>query len=264
VELDLATYKGSMPVEVFGKTRFPAVGEDPYPLTLGPHGFYWFALERAGTRELGTASPSVRPVPSFECEDVETLLRSAELGDALRGFLETRPWFAGRDRAIRASRVADVFKLDVGSKSVFVALVGVESSDFESDVYVIPLALVKAEMEAEETSVFAYVEIRGDDSTQMKWALVDALEEPVAARTLLEAFAETELASFSRSSGVSTSASALSSRSRSFSQAEGATSLLASKPGSSSYVRAPSPRRSRFSKVSFRISRPPGASPKRS
>jgi maltose alpha-D-glucosyltransferase/alpha-amylase len=195
VELDLATYKGSMPVEVFGKTRFPAVGEDPYPLTLGPHGFYWFALERAGTRELGTASPSVRPVPSFECEDVETLLRSAELGDALRGFLETRPWFAGRDRAIRASRVADVFKLDVGSKSVFVALVGVESSDFESDVYVIPLALVKAEMEAEETSVFAYVEIRGDDSTQMKWALVDALEEPVAARTLLEAFAETELAS---------------------------------------------------------------------
>jgi maltose alpha-D-glucosyltransferase/alpha-amylase len=47
VELDLRHYAGYTPVEIFGETRFPPIGELPYFLTLGPHGFYWFRLERA-------------------------------------------------------------------------------------------------------------------------------------------------------------------------------------------------------------------------
>ncbi len=47
VELDLRHYAGWTPVEIFGETRFPPIGELPYFLTLGPHGFYWFRLERA-------------------------------------------------------------------------------------------------------------------------------------------------------------------------------------------------------------------------
>ena len=46
VELDLRHYAGWTPVEIFGETRFPPIGELPYFLTLGPHGFYWFRLER--------------------------------------------------------------------------------------------------------------------------------------------------------------------------------------------------------------------------
>jgi maltose alpha-D-glucosyltransferase/alpha-amylase len=44
VELDLSTYEGRTPVEVFGRSRFPKVGELPYLLTLAPRGFYWFQL----------------------------------------------------------------------------------------------------------------------------------------------------------------------------------------------------------------------------
>jgi maltose alpha-D-glucosyltransferase/alpha-amylase len=44
-ELDLAAYDGYVPVEMIGETRFPAVGELPYFITLGPHAFYWFRLE---------------------------------------------------------------------------------------------------------------------------------------------------------------------------------------------------------------------------
>ncbi len=44
-ELDLHQYAGWTPVEIFGETRFPAIGELPYFLTLAPHGFYWFRLE---------------------------------------------------------------------------------------------------------------------------------------------------------------------------------------------------------------------------
>jgi len=44
VELDLSRYQGHVPVELLGGTPFPRVGELPYFLTLGPHGFYWFSL----------------------------------------------------------------------------------------------------------------------------------------------------------------------------------------------------------------------------
>jgi maltose alpha-D-glucosyltransferase/alpha-amylase len=56
VELDLASYKGLVPVEIFGRTEFPVVGEAPYFVTMGPHAFYWFALEPQ--RLPATALPS--------------------------------------------------------------------------------------------------------------------------------------------------------------------------------------------------------------
>jgi maltose alpha-D-glucosyltransferase/alpha-amylase len=44
VELDLSEFEGSHPEEMFGRSRFPRIGELPYLLTLGPRGFYWFRL----------------------------------------------------------------------------------------------------------------------------------------------------------------------------------------------------------------------------
>ena len=44
VQLDLSGFDGYQPVELLGGTPFPAIGELPYMLTLGPHGFYWFTL----------------------------------------------------------------------------------------------------------------------------------------------------------------------------------------------------------------------------
>jgi len=46
VELDLSRYKGSIPIEMSGKSIFPRIGELPYLLTLGPYQFYWFRLRR--------------------------------------------------------------------------------------------------------------------------------------------------------------------------------------------------------------------------
>jgi maltose alpha-D-glucosyltransferase/alpha-amylase len=44
VELDLSEYEGRYPIELFGRSRFPRIGELPYLLTLAPRGFYWFQL----------------------------------------------------------------------------------------------------------------------------------------------------------------------------------------------------------------------------
>ena len=48
VELDLAEFRGAVPVELLGGSRFPAIGDRPYALTMAPHGFYWLRLDRPG------------------------------------------------------------------------------------------------------------------------------------------------------------------------------------------------------------------------
>lgn len=54
VELDLSKYNGWTPEDTFSKNPFPTIGELPYLVTLGPHGFYWFELhhpEKKRSRE---------------------------------------------------------------------------------------------------------------------------------------------------------------------------------------------------------------------
>jgi maltose alpha-D-glucosyltransferase/alpha-amylase len=51
VELDLRNYDGYVPVELFGETVFPRINDAPYFLSLGPHTFYWFRLERPASSE---------------------------------------------------------------------------------------------------------------------------------------------------------------------------------------------------------------------
>jgi maltose alpha-D-glucosyltransferase / alpha-amylase len=46
VELDLGSFEGYIPIEMFGGNPFPRIGRLPYFLTLGPHHFYWFRLRR--------------------------------------------------------------------------------------------------------------------------------------------------------------------------------------------------------------------------
>ncbi len=50
VLLDLRRHAGAIPFEMLGQTRFPPVGDQPYLISLGPHGFYWFRLERRDAR----------------------------------------------------------------------------------------------------------------------------------------------------------------------------------------------------------------------
>ena len=61
-ELDLSAWKDRIPLEMLGRTRFPAIGELPYMITLAPYGFYWFELQ-----ERDKSAPVVqRAVPEFE------------------------------------------------------------------------------------------------------------------------------------------------------------------------------------------------------
>src|SRR5205823_6555734 len=60
-ELDLREFRGSVPVELFGRAELPPVNDRPYPLTLGPYAFYWLALGPAGPAGRGREPPEDVP-----------------------------------------------------------------------------------------------------------------------------------------------------------------------------------------------------------
>jgi maltose alpha-D-glucosyltransferase/alpha-amylase len=43
--ISLSRWAGKTPVELVGGVPFPPLEEQPYRLSMGPHGFYWFRLE---------------------------------------------------------------------------------------------------------------------------------------------------------------------------------------------------------------------------
>lgn len=45
VRLDLAEFQGLHLVEILCSAPFPMIGTEPYFLSLGPHGFYWFEIK---------------------------------------------------------------------------------------------------------------------------------------------------------------------------------------------------------------------------
>src|SRR5262249_45047714 len=71
VELDLASVKGRVPRELMGRTRFPAIGDAPYMLTLGGHDFLWFSIEGQRTSPEERIS-QIGPL-AVTCSSIEAL-----------------------------------------------------------------------------------------------------------------------------------------------------------------------------------------------
>src|SRR5450432_1526157 len=185
VELDLGKWKGMRPVELFGHTEFPPIGELPYLLTLGGHAFHWFSIEPPPSTTAADLAAAYQP-PTITCASAESLLFGEDrvaLEDALPAFLDTRHWFAGRAFRVSALRIEEAVALG----GAFLVIARVEYADRDPDEYVIPLAVVEP-VEGRPLSpqaMVASLTLPGGSA-----ALVDAMEEPAGARAILTAIVD--------------------------------------------------------------------------
>src|SRR5688572_7069139 len=133
VHLDLQRFKGMHPVELIGNTEMPAVTDDPYFLTLGPHGYYWFQLSKIA-KPIVLQRPRIagrdEPVPTLLVSAVwETLLdghaRVLLERDALSGFLPRQRWYGGKARTITRARFLDWTLVDT-KPVIYLCIVEVE------------------------------------------------------------------------------------------------------------------------------------------
>ena len=119
VELDLAAFKGLVPVEIFGRTEFPVVGEAPYFVTMGPHAFYWFALEQARVSQpCADASGGACPAADHRC--LENLFMGESryhLEAILPTYLKERRWFGGKARKMKSVQLLEAISVPLRSGS---------------------------------------------------------------------------------------------------------------------------------------------------
>ena len=142
VELDLSPYQGLVPVEMFGRIEFPAIGQEPYFITLGPHSFYWFSLEAA--RKPVTAVPAPEDLPALvaagDWQDLFPEEPQRPVVAALSNFLARQRWFSGKAQGIRSLSIRERATLRPASgASAALALVDVQYNDGGTACYLIPI-----------------------------------------------------------------------------------------------------------------------------
>ena len=109
--LDLSAVKGLTPVEMFGKTELPPVGDALYLMTLGAYEIYWFAIEDRRVAVESVAGTEIGgELQTVEIEDWEHVFEGSaleQLEEWLPAFLISRRWFRGAGR-----RIASVVLID--------------------------------------------------------------------------------------------------------------------------------------------------------
>ena len=139
--INLSQYQGRAPVELLGQTTFPTVGSDPYLLTLGPYSYYWFTLVRQGEAARSEGAAKVLTVSAADgWQGIFRGKARLRLEEALPAFLQSRPWFQGQGRTIKAVTVREVLPLDLENGAARLVLVHVEYANNEPELYVLPMA----------------------------------------------------------------------------------------------------------------------------
>ncbi len=147
VELDLSEFREMVPVELFGQTDFPRIGELPYLLTLAPHAFYWFALEERGSASLEeeTGGAERRRCPPSRCSRAG---RTSSADGARPSSRRSCPPSSGpgagsgaRRGRIKGAEILDAIPVPVGRGTAFLTLVQVEYAEGDPDTYVVTLGL---------------------------------------------------------------------------------------------------------------------------
>ncbi len=155
VELDLKTFTGVEPVEIFSQNKFFEVTDAPYAFTLGPYGYYWFLMEQG---EMPPISPEgglltdrglvERVIPELE-STVEwtaffenyTSKRRFEK-KILQNYLRAMRWFGGKSKKIVSSEVSGFPVIEVGNITAYLLNVLLRYADGLPETYFLPVMFI--------------------------------------------------------------------------------------------------------------------------
>jgi maltose alpha-D-glucosyltransferase / alpha-amylase len=200
VQLDLREYAGVFPEEIFGRTRFPRVGELPYLLTLSPHGFLWFSLPSLKAAQVnetnGSASAEVAPrfpVLYGNAPLAKRFRRSSwELLEPLLPAYLSRRLSKPAESAVSAARVVDAFSSTAGTVEVWFLVVEIHHVNDLPETILVPLTLVPDDGLDQLLMPLAFAgfaRVSGPEAG----VLCNALAVPDCCRSILEAIRTREV-----------------------------------------------------------------------
>ncbi|HET7623718.1 MAG TPA: maltose alpha-D-glucosyltransferase [Verrucomicrobiae bacterium] len=147
VELDLARFRDCVPIELFGRTEFPPIGESPYLLTLSPHASLWFSVEASAARKKAAdAAHFCKTLTATEnWEEFVTGTQREEFESCLPAYFQQLRWFKDKGE-IKAIRIRELVPMTLENEQHFLALLFVEFTQSEPEEYQLPIAFASGEM----------------------------------------------------------------------------------------------------------------------
>lgn len=195
VEIDLSAFKGMIPRTIFGRTKFPAIGDLPYLLTLAGHSFYWFILEPPPSEQgMGVPSGQVTLPTVTSTKDWDHLLVSRDkqkLEAQLPSYLLARRWFGGKARTIHGVEIRETIPIPTENPQAVICIIRVDYVEGEPEHYLLPVSFLepeKAASLAEGPAAIARFRqlVKGE---QHEGILFDALWDPSFLKLLLQSIA---------------------------------------------------------------------------
>jgi maltose alpha-D-glucosyltransferase/alpha-amylase len=142
-ELDLSRFNGCVPMEVFSRNRFRAIKKSRYVITLGPHAYYWFALQAPtdGRRML-----KKRLVPAIHAPaELDSLLNDGQRAqlenEILPNYIQARRWFGSKARTFRNLKVIEQLAASSDADVERLWFIEVNYLDGPTETYALPVKI---------------------------------------------------------------------------------------------------------------------------
>jgi maltose alpha-D-glucosyltransferase / alpha-amylase len=190
--LDLSRFRDHVPIELFGLTEFPRIGNDAFFVTLGPHAFYWFQLrqpEDGGGVMLQDGR--ARPESRISQRAWAALIGGGEAREfeaVLPAYFASQRWYQGKGRTVRSVTVRDVLPTSLPSSPHRIVLADVQYIEEQTETYVLPVTLVEgpeAQQLIDETPRAVIAEVTREEGPPA--VVADASYMPTFREALLDA-----------------------------------------------------------------------------
>jgi maltose alpha-D-glucosyltransferase / alpha-amylase len=162
-EIDLSPWRGRVPFELLGRTKFPVIGGNPYVITLAPYGFFWFQLLEPDASTIEVKSSPAELETLVVANGMKSLAegrsRSALERDVLPTFMAGRRWFAERGNAATSIHVAATLPLVAADPEVGLAIVGAQGRHAAAS-YLMPLIIKWARSDRDQHSPTTLAAVR--------------------------------------------------------------------------------------------------------
>lgn len=186
-QLDLAEYASHSAHEVFGRSRFANIEEEPYQLSLSAHGYYWLKLE-----EIDTSRDDRRNLesPSITSKDFSSLFsnranRRQLTNKVLPAYLKNVSWMGSRGARLEYISIIDSRMQHSGPRNFGWLLLRLNYLEGMDELVQLPLSFYPGEAQVEHEAKVALAAV-GDTT----YTVVDGLYDPDYRKGLLHGLAD--------------------------------------------------------------------------
>lgn len=175
-ELELEGFEHRIPVELFSQNKFPVIKNDPYLFTIGPHGFYWFLLEKPEVEIEQISEDLPVAMEAKNWEEVFVAKQRQLLEDKLLvKYIRKCRWFGGKARVIQKLELVHNVPVPIKGTPASIVVFRVHYNEGLPEMYLLPLSFIEINEEDEFRNSFPQSIIASISIQNKKGYLFDAV-----------------------------------------------------------------------------------------